>query len=190
MGGQLSKAGLPGVERNSRARRKTVSSSSPSPHHHPKPHTTTTTTRQQTTSYKIPSTIDHTQSVPNAGSSYDKAIRRHANKKEGALRRTNSTAAMQQQHGGSAPNIPSSQRITRDTAKATAAAIHQRRLDLHSNSTPSFSSEESGNTTTPLSGSPSSSITGKAYTRSIQSTSMSSQQEYSQDFTEEQEYNR
>lgn len=189
MGGQLSKAGLPGVERNSRARRKTVSSSSPSPHHHPKPHATTTTTRTQTASYKIPTTIDHTQSVPNAGNSYDKAIRRAANKKEGLLRRTNSTAAMQQ-HGGSASNIPSSQRITRDTAKATAAAIHQRRLDLHSNSTPSFSSEESGNTTTPLSGSPSSSITGNAYTRSIQSTSMSSQQDYSQEFTEEQEYNR
>ncbi|KAI7874707.1 S-adenosyl-L-methionine-dependent methyltransferase [Lichtheimia hyalospora FSU 10163] len=184
MGGQLSKAGLPGIERNSRARRKTVSSSSSSHHHQTPQHTA----RQQTTSHKIPAIIDHTQSVPNASSNYDKTIRRAVNKKEGGLRRTNSTVAMQR--GGSVPNIPSSQRITRDTAKATAAAIHQRRLDLHSNSTPSFSSDESSSTTTPLSASPSSSITGNAYTRSIQSTSVNSQQDYAQDFTEEQEYNR
>lgn len=188
MGGQLSKAGLPGVERNSRARRKTISSSSTSPHHHQHQQATTHNTRAQATSYKVPAAIDHTQSVPNAGSSYDKAIFRVVNKKESVLRRTNSTVAMQR--GGSASSIPSSQRITRETAKATAATIHQRRLDLHSNSTPSFSSEESGRTTTPLSGSPSSSIIDNACNRSIQSTSVSSQQDYAHDFTEEQEYNR
>lgn len=188
MGGQLSKAGLPGVERNSRARRKTISSSSTSPHHHQHQQATIYNTRAQATSYKAPAAIDHTQSVPNAGSSYDKAIFRVVNKKESVLRRTNSTVAMQR--GGSASSIPSSQRITREAAKTTAATIHQRRLDLHSNSTPSFSSEESGRTTTPLSGSPSSSIIDNACNRSIQSTSVSSQQDYAHDFTEEQEYNR